>query len=321
MKEFLVGFMFAILLGILVNTIVRFTQKIILKIKIWKGKEVIEKKLSKPVTDWEVELEELIYLNSVGKSFVWVLVLSLCILEIFDDPERFNTNNVFLKVTMVMVISIIFFSIALFLHHSKFEVIGKWNAYLLKLCTLFIFTLSALDGYARAVTSISALVISISIPIIFSFLIMKSVIDSFKNYLFQAFNFIVLILIVNLFCIGYTFGLYYWVNNNEFIDFDGEYTFFQSEEMTMLENKEWGLKEFLLLTHEGVKPFYSLVEINTDKGVTGYLPFFEFILGSIYNLTVIAFFISYSVSKLINRQEMFDKIQHRNKQFTGGDGI
>lgn len=320
MKEFLVGLLFAILLGILINTIMRFTQKITLKIKIWRGKEVLNKKLSKPVINWEVELEELIYLNSIGKSFVWLLVLSLCLLEIFDDPVRFNTNNIFLKVTMAMVISIIFLSIALFLHHSKFEVIGKWNAYLLKLCTLFIFTLSALDGYAGGVTSIGALVISISIPIIFSFLIMKSVIDSFKNYLFQAFNFIFLILIVNLFCIGYTFGLYYWVNNSEYIDFDGDYTFYQSEEMTMLENKVWGLQEFLLLTHKGIKPFYTLVEINTSKGVTGYLPFFEFILGSIYNLTVIAFFISYSVSKLINRQETFAKNKYSNK-YSGGDGI
>lgn len=305
--KYLASFVIVILIGMLTNTVVRYSEKFLSTINSLRGNELKANNNSTLQPSWEAELEEAVFLNSISKWYSWLFILALCILLVIDNPAKFNTENNLVTTGLLVVILIVFLGISLFLHKSDFNGFDKWNMYFLKLIVLLIFTIVGLDSYVETTTSISSLVISIGIPIIFSFLIMKSVIDSFKSYLFQAFNFVVLILFFNLFVIGYTFGLYYGFNNGSFVSSSGEYIFYKTEEIELLSKNTWGLEEFLLITYEGIRPFYSFIEINTDNGVIGYIPFFEFILGNIYNLTVIAFFISYSVSKLINRQELKNK--------------
>lgn len=305
--KYLISIVIVILIGIFTNTVVRYCEKFISTINTWRGKEIKRNSFSKFKPGWEAQLEESIFLNTFSKLYIWLFILALCILLMIEDPAKFNAENIIIVIGMFIVISIILSGIALFLHSSSFTGFDKWTMYFSKIFILIAFALAGLDTYVKTTTSISALITSIGIPVVFSFLIMKSVIDSFKSYLFQAFNFVLLILFFNLFCIGYTFGLYYGFNNTEFVDSNGNYIFYQLGELEILNKNDWGLNEVLLITYEGIRPFYSLIEIGTDKGVLGYLPFFEFVLGNIYNLTVIAFFISYSVSKLINRQELKDK--------------
>lgn len=307
MLKYLISFVIVILIGIFTNTVVRYSEKFISTINTWRGKEIKSDSFLKSKRDWEAQLEEFVFLNTFSKLYIWLFIFALCILLMMDDLAKFNAENIIIVIGMGIAISIILSGIALFLHNSNFIGFEKWSMYFSKLYILLVFTMAGLDTYVKTTTSISALITSIGIPVIFSFLVMKSVIDSFKSYLFQAFNFILLILFFNLFFIGYTFGLYYGFNNTSFVDSNGDYIFYQLEELELLNKSDWGLEEVLLITYEGIRPFYSLIEIGTDKGIVGYLPFFEFILGNIYNLTVIAFFISYSVSKLINRQELKDK--------------
>lgn len=105
--------------------------------------------------------------------------------------------------------------------------------YFIKIGILFSFTIAILDSDIKTVTSVESLFIGIAIPVLFSFLIMKSVVDSFKNnYIFQVFNFIILILLLNFFYIGFRFGLFYGVNNDQYLNANGEFIFFKKKIFT-----------------------------------------------------------------------------------------
>ncbi|MFB2515532.1 hypothetical protein [Lysinibacillus sp. OTC-L20] len=306
MLEFGAFLILIILFGIFFNTVIIVCKRIKVKINRYSGideKDIFSYHL---IDNWELELEKTLYLNTIGKWYIWLFTLAMCLVTIYDSPSKINSESKLFLLTMGIAVIVILSGIMWFLHNSSFSGFEKIGMYFIKIGILFSFTIAILDSDIKTVTSVESLFIGIAIPVLFSFLIMKSVVDSFKNnYIFQVFNFIILILLLNFFYIGFRFGLFYGVNNDQYLNANGEFIFFQKEDIYQLNSSSnWGLEEILLVTYKGIKPFFSFTEFKTGKDVIDFIPFFEFILGHIYNLTVIAFFVSYSVSKLINNQEL-----------------
>ncbi|MDZ5711332.1 hypothetical protein UFB30_03810 [Jeotgalibacillus sp. HH7-29] len=134
----------------------------------------------------------------------------------------------------------------------------------------------------------------VSVPLIslvYTFIFMKNVIETFNSFLFYSINFL-LIMLITMFIVGVNFGTFYFFNNERF-------GFYTSEDIEMVNSGET-LFALLQLSYKGIGPFYTFPALNINQSSTliDYTPLMEFIIGSMFNLVIVGFFISYSVSKI-----------------------
>ncbi|ASF41323.1 hypothetical protein CEH05_19995 [Halobacillus halophilus] len=96
--------------------------------------------------------------------------------------------------------------------------------------------------------------------------------------------------------------MFYLENNDVFTYFDQKeiYGLKQSLEYS---NTPSLYSDLLLVIHKGIEPFFNYPSnLNTEAGIISFIPLLEHIIGSVFNLLIIGFFVSYSVGKLLERR-------------------
>jgi hypothetical protein len=101
---------------------------------------------------------------------------------------------------------------------------------------------------------------------------------------------------MNLLIIGLSFGLYYFNYNDTF-------HFFSDTEKEIVDNN--GLKYVLFVAYIGISPFFSFPgDIKFSSDIMNFIPIIEYLFGYIFNLSIVGFFISYSISKYFERRSV-----------------
>lgn len=249
--------------------------------------------------------DEKLYLNSFKKWRIWLYLISatfILLLSFNGYADAANTNK---ASTIIVLIAVIIFMVGLgeFLHSLKFEGFVGLLFYISQLLILFIYMLTFIMGYLEDVSNVWVLIIIVIMFIAYSFLFVKNVVDSFKSFLFQFLNFIFILLFSNMIGIGLTFGAFYLENNEVFGLFsENDLSFLNS---THLEDSfDRQSLNALLIIYKGLDPFFNFPsELAVEHGFMGFIPLIEHIIGSVFNLFIIGFFVSYSVNKLFERKE------------------
>ncbi len=236
---------------------------------------------------------DLLYVNSRAKllgSF-FILMFSGAILL---SKNNYTTSNSFERTVIIIMIVYIFIGIGLYIHKSFEDLLNDSLFYFLKLSIVIMYPLVTFQLLLNEIDNLTILFLAITLSIGYSFALIKNVIDSFKSLLFQFINFICILLILNLSFIGLTFGMFY-INTNNF------FSFYTEDQLNIINNGGLGYISFVI--YKGLSPFFSFpgdIKISNDFIV--YVPFIEHLFGYLFNLTIIGFFISYSVSKYFERR-------------------
>lgn len=269
---------------------VKSVKKIINReIIIQRGKLAFKKIRSKII--------DLIYLDSPNK---WVIVLSgtsFLVIELLSDLPKDISNNWMLKAISYICIAMLFYGVGYYIHYP-----AGVDLYISKLLIILIYILTFLQSFLENLHSVQHLLIIIFISIAYTFAFIKNVIDSFNSFIFQFLNFIVVLLFLNFIIIGLTFGFFY-INNYE------TYSYFSQTdyENIMMNDK---LTNLYYVIYIGMVPFFNFPsDLDQSNNILSYIPLFEHLIGYIFNLLIIGFFVSYSVSKLIERKKD-DKLLH-----------
>ncbi|MBH0159154.1 hypothetical protein IHV10_22555 [Fictibacillus sp. 5RED26] len=233
--------------------------------------------------------KKLLYINSKVHLLIIATILALGYITLVPP-----SNNIILKLLALICICILLYGLALYFNHLSKDTFENFSFYILKIFIIMTFSLAFVTNSLEFGGNLLFLGFSILFPLIYSFILMKSVMDHFKSILFQLFNFIFILGMV-LFFWGLLFGSYYLTNNVV-------YQLFNEREYDQLMN-HGDDSQIIFLVYKGLSPFYAFpASINIEQPLS-YVPFIEFIVGYIFNAAFVGFFISYLVSKLIIREQ------------------
>lgn len=233
--------------------------------------------------------------NTSFKKFRYLIyALSFFILWILSEFE-FPKNNQTLKF-MIYAIGILFLTGVIEYLLCDFDDI---ISYFLKLLIFSVYPLIFFMGFLNQINSIKLLLLLVIITILFSFFFLKGVIDSSrgKNNSILGLFFIINLIIVyiyDLILFGLSFGLFYLNNNKIFKLFNQ----FKINEISFL--------HYINIIKNGLKFFFNYPEdfnilIENSVEIKRVIPFFQFLLGDIFHIVIIAFFISYISSKSLKK--------------------
>lgn len=230
----------------------------------------------------------LFYLDSRKK---WITILFFFSLSSLTFLSRFAYKlDTPVGKTVVTVLAIIMFYCLGEMIHSPIggsliiDVVLKIIIILILIFALFQAYLNNFNGK----TLFSTIIVSVSYMIIF----LKYVIDNIRSLFIQFISFIIIIAI-NIIIISYSFGVYYFFNNEV-------YSFYDEEEMDLVNWSDFLWNCFVM--YKGITPFFQYPKICFGEDFLYYVPLIEYFLGYIFNLTVIAIFVSYSVSKYFEKK-------------------
>lgn len=218
-----------------------------------------------------------------------------------------STTNVIVKYFGIAMFIIALIGVGELIHTNiiKDSMLYYILSWIGKYCIFLIYTLSLILVYIDKI-DLKVLSVCIIVLLTYSFLFLKNIIDTFKSYLFQLFNFIVVLIGINLFLIGLTFGLFY-LGNNEV------YEFFDQKEINNVEN-DFNNSTILMITIKGLEPFFNYkYKSGPELTTLSFIPILENILGNVYFLLIIGFFVSYSTGMLIDRKSKTNNKQYENE--------
>jgi hypothetical protein len=259
-----------------------------IKVFVYRFKHNFSKELSLQLKDINT-YHKLLYIDSRKRFLILAVVLSLVYIMMVPP----NQNKI-LQFFAILSLFTIFYGIGVYMNYSPKDVFHSYMIYGLKIIIILSYSLGFLVNYLEFGENMLLLYSSLLFPLIYSFILMKNVMDYFTPILFQLFNFICILGMV-LFFLGLAFGSYY-LHNNEI------YQLFSPQEVNQIMNKG-DINQVIFMVYKGLSPFYSFPSsINIENPLT-YVPFIEFIVGYIFNAAFVGFFISYLVSKLINREQ------------------
>lgn len=244
-------------------------------------------------------LDEILILNSKFKWRLWIYSVAVCYILIITTLNIQQKHGVFTIVSYI-IIAIFLIGVGEFIHYSKSDFFNNMLLYLVKWSIFIAYPTMLLTLFLENLSRLDIFILVIILLIGYSFLFVKSVIDSFNNYFFQFVNFVIILIFFNLFVIGFTFGAFYLENNHI-------YNYFTNDEFNILyeanENKEaFNYKVALVIAIKGIEPFFNFPSnSSTFNGEMYFIPILEHLLGNIYLLLIIGFFISYSVGRFIER--------------------
>lgn len=283
MEKFFSAIVLMILLGILVHT----------GCTLWGGSN---KRTEKHGND---TIDEKVLLDNWLKWKLWIYSMSFSLLFLFSDVF-INGSFSFIGLIIVLIILV---AIGDFIHSVKFGGLFRIAFYVLQLVILLTYVTVFTESYLKNVSNLTVLILTIVILISYSFLFIKNVIDSFQSFLFQFLNFIFILLFLNIIGIGLTFGSYYFSHQEI-------YNIFTEKEIDLIgdnlkkNDMQLQYSDTLLIIYRGISPFYNFPNnIDSSKGIIGFIPLLENIIGNIFNLLIIGFFVSYSVSTLFERRK------------------
>lgn len=181
--------------------------------------------------------------------------------------------------------------------------------YFMNLMILVIYILQFSLAFLEVNFDVTLLLILTIILIFYSFLFIKGVVDAFKSYLFQFINFIVILLFFNFIVIGFNYGLFYLENNDIF----GYYKSSEAEKIYQsfsVINEALNWEYILIVIYEGIDPFFNFPKrIPGENGFINFIPLFEHFIGNVFNLLIIGFFVSYSVTRLFESRNNLSKLK------------
>ena len=163
--------------------------------------------------------------------------------------------------------------------------------YITKLSVLIIYSLFFLRLFLEYLNNIKLLFMAIFIPVIYSFLFIKRIIENYKSITVQMISLTLVLIILNLAIIGLCFGGFY-LNNYKYFPY-----FTKTDYKEITQNKKTGNIYFII--YKGMKPFFFFFyHIVIRNDFYGYVPLIEHFIGYIFNLILISFFISYATNKI-----------------------
>lgn len=239
----------------------------------------------------------IIYINSRKKWFIVISLLSLLVILILEKNSIQPPNDWIIKITLYLFTINVLYAIGAFIHYSLEGVMSSLGFYIMKLLILIIYIISFFIAFLSDLNDVRMLLIIIVVSLGYSFAFIKYVIDSFPSYLFQFVNFILILLLVNFIVIGTTFGFFY-LNNYENYQYFNETDF-----QTIMQSDD--MRNIYYVAYKGTFPFFNFPnELERSKDILTYIPFFEHVIGYVFNLLIVGFFVSYSVSKLVERKSL-----------------
>ncbi|KON88918.1 hypothetical protein AF332_20390 [Sporosarcina globispora] len=184
----------------------------------------------------------------------------------------------------------------IFTYSSNNSFINFLN-WLFRVLLLITFTLGFLNVYLENPLNFRFLIVLTIFIIIFSVILITNALKNFNNMIFQLLNFIFgygLILCVA----GIGFGLFYLEYNDVF----NLYTLEEYNKIMFHSNSS--LTTYLFIIYKGLIPFYSFPSsgIILEQPITLIL-LCEYIIGFVFNVIIIGFFVSYFVTKFSKRNE------------------
>lgn len=304
MQVFLVSLVLAVLIGIIFNTIIKFFESkrgLFLKLRKFK----LYNNSSIFVGNFDERLESYVYLDTFKKWKIWIYIMSFSILQLLEYSTNIN------RFVIIIIGVICLLAVGDFLHSINRTVYAndissklmKIMFYLMQLFVFIIYILNFSLAFLESENSLELLLILTSILIFYLFLFIKNVVDVFTSYFFQFVNFILILLFFNYIIIGFNFGLFYLANNDIF-----EY-YQPNEEKVIYENfsqnnEQLNWEYISIVIYEGIEPFFNFPpRLSGENGFKSFIPLIEHLIGFIFNLLIIGFFVSYSVTSLFERRK------------------
>ncbi|MBY6053316.1 hypothetical protein [Cytobacillus firmus] len=223
---------------------------------------------------------------------IFILTVSF-IVVIFETPIESKIPGF---INLILLIILLIGLVKFFTYSSNDSLINFQN-WLWRVLLLIIFTLNFLKVYLEDPLNYRFLIVLTIFIIIFSVILIANALKNFNNMIFQLLNFIFgfgLILCVA----GISFGLFYLENNDIF----NLYTL--EEYNKIMFHFDSSLTTYLFIIYKGLIPFYSFPSsgITLDQPITLIL-LCEYIIGFVFNVIIIGFFVSYFVTKFSKRYE------------------
>jgi len=220
-----------------------------------------------------------LFINSKGKWTVWFAFFLFFLLL---SVQFFNIKELYFYVGILFLLLIAF--MFAYKHDNKdVNIVG----YIFKVFILLLYPLTLLLEFLDNLSNIKLMITIIFFTTVYTFVFLKNVMDIFRSTFVHLTNFIFVYLFF-ITVVGVAFGAFYYNNNNIF-------GFFNS--------MEYKSDESLLIIYKGLEFFYNYPTIIIKKGIFGYIPLFEFILGNLFNIIFVGIFISYFVNKLSTKNE------------------
>lgn len=285
-------------LAFIYSSIVRIERFVkILKINLRKFRKNRKKALttSKKISS-SLLLEWIFYIGSFTKFKVYIFFFSL---SSFVLITKINLPAESVAVTLItgFLVVIILIGISEFISYSYQDFQIDCLSYFIKFCIVIIYVTSLLNGYLSNLNNFPLLIVTIMISIVYTFSFLKNIIDSFRSFTFHFLNFIMLLIVMNFLVIGVAFGFYY-LNKYD------NYNYFTLEQYQSIYYSQ-DLRSLYHVIYKGLTPFFNFPdEIIQSDDLYQYIPFLQFILGYIFNLSFVGFFISYSAGKLLARASL-----------------
>lgn len=231
-------------------------------------------------------LLNLVRIDSLKKLENVIFILSFAIILIFPN----NLINIkFFKIILRICLTIVFIGIGKFLSLFNYDnFIYNIYFYALKLFIFVIYSVALLTGFLEKIDNQQLLIVSVIISLGYSICFLKGVIDGFYSLIFYIIN-LVFVYVYDLIIIGFSFGLYY-LNKNDIFKF-----YNQSDLYNNLT-----LQTLVSIIQKGLIYFFSFPTALDINSLDAAIPFLEYIMGTIFNLLIVSFFISYTASKSFN---------------------
>ncbi|MGD6942670.1 hypothetical protein ACQCT6_11580 [Cytobacillus gottheilii] len=197
----------------------------------------------------------------------------------------------------IILLAIFFIGLGKFFSYSSNDSFTNSQNWIMSVLILVMFTLSFFIVYLENPLKIQFLIVITMFIIIYTVIIISTVLRNFNNMIFQLINFIFGFGLI-LCTAGFAFGLFYLEYNDVFNIYTLE------EYNTIMFDFNSSLSSYLFIIYKGLIPFYSFPSsgITLEQPITLIL-LCEYIIGFVFNVIIIGFFVSYFVTKFSKRND------------------
>lgn len=195
-------------------------------------------------------------------------------------------GSIIMRLLGILALLLVFYWLAKLLCGNLWgSIIPSVFFYLFGVATFFVYSLLLFKGCLENIKSEYLLTVLTVFIFWLSMHFLRGIVNRF-GMCFALVNLLVIYL-YNLAIIGFAFGAYYWENNQVFNLFSGFRIY------------DFGFTAVTTIIFKGLTYFYNFPSLNgiTGSSIKTFAPCVEYILGRLYEVYMLAFFISYVVSK------------------------
>lgn len=238
-----------------------------------------------------------LYIKTKLQFTVIILFMSLSIISILSFFQVKPNRYVVLIILIIVLLSFVYF----------FKIKNGLEFLLAKIAVLTMLVYLIVEFYLSNNNNIIVLISSVVLILIYSVTLLKSVIDEVKSLWLHLIA-LITIYTFAIACIGVVFGMFYILNANMFMvsGSNGEKSLiFGVFSFIEFDKDSATIPEFVGVWQIGLYHFYQFTNISiTSFDYRVCIPFVEYIIGTVFNIGIIGFFMSYTSSKAYeNRDE------------------